>query len=353
MSDTENLNTSQKTGSAASNNANNANKNNEIDLLDLFSVLWSYRKMIISVTAIAAVLVVVFAVISIVLPPDKSPLPNKYTPKAQMLIASNSSGMSSALSSSGLGSLASLAGVNIPSSASNSALASYLVYSNTTLDAIVDKFNLIEEYKIEKSPRANSREAVKKLLSANYDDDSGVFTVSYKATDPVFARDVVNFVVSILEDRFAAIGVDKNQLTKKNLEENIQTSYNTILDLQNQVQNLENSVANVYSSNGTPSIMTDMSLLKMELEVQQTIYAQLKAQYEGLKVSMASEQPVFQILEYAEVPDRKSEPSRGKLCVIVVFAAGFLSVFLAFLLNALKNIKNDPVAVAKFKGKKD
>jgi uncharacterized protein involved in exopolysaccharide biosynthesis len=65
---------------------------------------------------------------------------------------------------------------------------------------------------------------------------------------------------------------------------------------------------------------------------------------------MASENPVFQILEMAEAPDMKSGPGRGMLCVIVVFAAGFFAVFLAFVLNAVSNIKNDPDAMAKLRG---
>ena len=98
--------------------------------------------------------------------------------------------------------------------------------------------------------------------------------------------------------------------------------------------------------------MLDSSLLKLELSAQQQIYSQLKVQYESLKVTMASEQPVFQILEYAEVPDRKSEPSRGKLCIIITFAAFFLSVFLAFALNAVENIKKDPEAMSKLSSSK-
>ena len=39
------------------------------------------------------------------------------------------------------------------------------------------------------------------------------------------------------------------------------------------------------------------------------------------------------------------------LCIIVTFTSFFVSVFMAFLLNALKNIKNDPVAMSKLKGK--
>ena len=96
----------------------------------------------------------------------------------------------------------------------------------------------------------------------------------------------------------------------------------------------------------------ETTLLKTELQVQESVYGQLKSQYEMLKVTMASEQPVFQILEYAEVPDRKSGPSRGMLCIIVTFAAGFFSVFLAFLLNAIKNVRADPVAMAKLSSKR-
>ena len=251
------------------------------------------------------------------------------------------------LSSSGLGSLANLAGVNVSGGSSNSALAGYLVNSNTIQDAVVDKFDLITRYKIEKSPRASSREALKKKLSSNYDDDTGVFSVSFTDIDPKFAQEVVNYVVDLLEQRFLDLGIDQNKLSEANLKENIQNSYDNILSLQKQIQTLEGSVSNVYNPNAAPSIMLDSTLLKMELNVQEQIYAQLKAQYESLKVTMASEQPVFQILEYAEVPDKKSGPSRGKLCIIITFAAFFLSVFLAFALNAVENIKNDSEAMSK------
>lgn len=330
-------------------------EDDEISLIDLLAVLLRRKWMIIGICIAAMIFAVVISVISLVLPPEKSFLPNEYTPKAQMLInneSSSSNGLSSMISSSGLGGLANLAGVNVNGGSSNSALAGYLVNSNTIQDAVVDKFNLIERYKIEKYPRASSREALKKKLSSNYDEDTGVFTVSFTDIDPVFAQEVVNYVVSLLEQRFLDLGIDQNKLSEANLKENIQNSYDNILSLQKQIQTLEGSVANIYNPNSAPSIMLDSTLLKMELNVQEQIYAQLKAQYESLKVTMASEQPVFQILEYAEIPDRKSGPSRGKLCIIITFAAFFLSVFLAFALNAVENIKNDSVAMDKLNIKK-
>ena len=330
-------------------------QDDEISLIDLFAVLWRYKVMIIVVTLIAMIGVVVCSVISLKLPPEKSFLPNKYTARAQMLInddSGSSGGLSSMLNASGLGGLANLAGINVSGgSSSNSSLAGYLVHSNSVLDEVVKNFNLVERYNIEEYVVSSSREVVKEVLTSNFDDETGIFSVSFTDIDPVFAKDVVNFVVSLLESKFLDMGIDKNRLTKENLEANIDNTYNEILKLQKEIQEIEYSVSNVYNPNQTKSIVMDATLKKMELSVQQEIYAQLKAQYEMLKVTMSSEQPVFQILEFAEVPDRKSAPSRGMLCIIVTFAAFFVSVFMAFLLNALKNIKNDPVAMSKLKGK--
>ena len=323
---------------------------NEISLIDLFAVLWKYKLMIIITTAVGMIGVLVYSIISLVLPPDKSYLPNVYTPQAEMLINNDDSKGGSMLGS--LGSLASFAGVSIPSSATNSALAGYLVNSNTIQDAVISRFNFIEEWEIEKHPISASRMALKNKLKSFYNKESGVFIISFEDKDPVLARDVVNYVVELLDQRFNELGVDKNKLTKENLEENISATYKEIINLQSQIRDIEQSVSNVYSPNSAPSIMMDTTMIKMELSVQEEIYKNLKAQYESLKVQMASEKPVFQIIEYAEIPDQKSGPSRGKLCIIVTFAAGFLSVFLAFLLNALKNMKSDPEVVAKFKRNK-
>ena len=329
-------------------------QDDEISLLDLVAVLLHWKWMIMIVTGLACIAVVIYCVISLKLPPEKSYMPNSYTPKAQMLINnkdSSGSSLSSVLSSSGLGSLASLAGVNVSGGGvSYSSLASYLINSNTIQDAIVQKFDLIERYSIKKNPIASSRKALSENLKASFDSSTGVFEISFTDRDPVFAQAVVNYAVDLLEKRFTEIGVDQNKLAASNLEDNINTAYKNMLDLQQQIKDLERKSIWGYDT-GSGSIVMDSTMLQLEFKVQEQIYSGLKAQYESLKVTMASEQPIFQILEYAEVPDIKSGPSRGKLCIIVAFAAFFMSVFLAFLLNAIQNIKKDPEAMAKLKGR--
>ena len=328
------------------------NQDEEISLIDLFAVLLRYKWMIIIVTCLSAVLALTISIISLVQSPEKSILPNEYTPYALMLIndPESSSGLSSMLSSSGLGSLAGMAGVS--TGTSNSGLALYFAGTNTFLDPIIEKFNLVERYTIEKFPKAETRDALKENLVASYDEDSGIFSISFTDKDPVFAADVVNYAVGLMENMFLNLGIDKNVLEKQNLEENIENSYQEMISLQKKIQSLESSVSYGVSSN-VPSIILETSILKAELAAQESVYTQLKTQLELLKVSMASEKPVFQVVEKAEVPDRKSEPSRGMLCIIVTFAGGFISVFMAFLLNAIKNIKNDPVAMEKLTQKKE
>jgi uncharacterized protein involved in exopolysaccharide biosynthesis len=333
---------------------NEKNQNDEISLMDLFIILWQRKVMIIAITMAAMIGVVIFSIISLVLPSETSPLPNIYTPKALMLIDNKSSsggGFSSMLNSSGLGGLASLAGVSLSSSPNYSQLAVFLIETNLLLDSVVNEFDLIKKYKIERFPRAISRKMLKKSLKASNDSQSGVLEISFTNTDPIFARDVVNYCVAYLEKRFDELGLDRNKIEKENLERSISNTFKEIQNLEMEARRLERSVS-VVSVGNPPSVSLELTRIEIELEAQKQVYTQLRTQYEVLKVAMASETPVFQVLEYAEILDQKSGPRRSMLCIIVTFAAVFFAVFLAFLLNAIENIKNDPETMAKLRRKK-
>lgn len=328
---------------------------NEISLLDLVAILWKQRTMIITIVLLAMVFIVAYSIISLMLPSEKSFLPNTYKPQSHMIINdSKSSGgaLSSMLSSSSLGGLASLAGISASGGQTYSSLAVYLVTTNTFLDSVIEKFNLVDRYKIKNNPKAVTRDKLKQLLNAEFDDESGVFSISFTDIDPNFAQEVVNFSVEYMENMFEELGLDQNKLQKQNLEVNLRNTFNEIQNLEAETHKLGNTVAQGGRISEGTSVMLEMTRLEMELEAQKEVYTQLKTQYELLKVKMASETPVFQVLELAEVPDRKSGPSRGKLCIIVTFAAVFFAVMLAFAKEAIENIRKDPEAMAKFNKKK-
>src|SRR6056297_628271 len=121
-------------------------EDDEIDLLELVGVLLRYKWLIIGLTGLAAVGVVVYSIISLSLPADKSPLPNQYKASAVILINQDSgSGLSSIISSSGLGGLAGLAGVS-GGGGGKGQLAVKLLGSRSIIDEIADEFDIRERY---------------------------------------------------------------------------------------------------------------------------------------------------------------------------------------------------------------
>jgi uncharacterized protein involved in exopolysaccharide biosynthesis len=390
----------------------------EIDLLSLFGILYRYRLLIIVLTLVAAVAAFLFSVVSLMLPPEKSYLPNRYRGQALILIqAKESSSISSMLSSSSLGSLAGLAGIE--SGSSYGELAVKLLRSKSILDPIIGKYNLIERYDIEKYIKANSRKELLENSRFEYDSNTNTVAISFEDYDPEFARDVTNSMVDLLDQRFAGIGGNRN-ITRKNLleaklvdvtaemaalearirdfqekhgvltvEELATAQISALAELRSKLilkemeiktysdfsrindpvlkrmkserDNLLRLIREVeggYSSyeklmptqKELPELALQFARMKRDLFVQQKIYEILTQQYELAKLSLEAEEPVFQVLELAEVPDKKSGPSRSIICIITTLGAFFFSVILAFVFNAIRNIKNDPDKVRKLKG---
>jgi uncharacterized protein involved in exopolysaccharide biosynthesis len=321
----------------------------ETTLFDLFLALLRYKKLILIITICAMIGVVVVSIVSLILPPERSFLPNLYTPRANMLINNTSSqggGVAAAINASGLGSLASMAGVNVSGGPTFSSLAIYLVYSDTMLDSVVERFDLITRYKIEEYVIANSRMALKKYLKAEYDDASGVFAIKFSDYDPQFACDVANYCVDYLSRWFDTLGLDKNLQQKENLERNIATAYEAIRGLEREIQNLERSTTVLYNT-PVPNVTMETRRINIELGAQQQIYTQLKVQLELVNTAIASETPVFQVIETARVPDMKSGPSRGRLCIFVSMGAFLFSLLIVFILTKIEKIKQDPEAMEK------
>lgn len=399
-------------------NAPVKDEDDEISLLDLAAVLWKRKWLIVGVTVVVALGALGYAMGSLLLPPEKSYLPNVYTPKAQMLISSgSSSSLSSLLSSSGLGGLAGLAGVSAGGN-SNQQLAIALATSNTTLDQLNAKFDFVAHYKMKDPKLTSLRNMIANKLAAKMDDKSGLFTISYTDTDPVFAKQIVDETVNILSARFAQLSGSKALEQKALLEQRLadvdtaikdlearvkafQSKYGvvqvealateqiTILarlrselilkemeienykkisrindpvleQLNNEREGLLAKIKEIETGTGPgskvmpsqqqlPTIAFEYAKLERDLAVQTELFKILTQQYELAKFNAAGQEPVFQIVEMAEVPDMKSAPSRSMIVIVATLAGFFVSILLAFVAESISKIRHDPEAVARFK----
>ena len=371
-------------------------------LLLYYKILLRYKWLIIIATAAAAFLVIVFSVLTILLPPDKSPLPNKYTASALLLVqqgkGSSVSGMLASLGFADLGG---------GESSDYGQMAVIVLTSRSVVDKLVEEFLTEQTNASGISGRTNTRKYFTDRLSTTYAKAAGTLTVGFTHIDPVFAQKVVNRAVELLDEWFTMksgttalrqkellerklveiegeiakleegvatfqkahgalraedLGVSQmemltqlqTQLMEKELAIKNYQSYSNIEDpairkLKTERDNIVDLISRIQegyigagrkgpSQDELPDIAIELANLTLGLEIQRRIYETLSQQYEVTKLSVESE-PVFQVMEMAEVPDEKSEPSRGKICMIVT-VLGFLgSVAFAFAHNSLRNVK--------------
>ena len=241
-----------------------------VDLLEMLGILLRNKYKIIIITLIGALGSIIFSIGSLLLPPEKSYLPNLYTSSAKLLINNDSS---SSLLPSGVSDLASLAGVNVGGGASYGALAADLAVSNPIVDKIVEEFGILNRYEIKKYPKFSSREAIRERLSSVLNEDTGVLTISYKDWNPKFSMMVVNRVVELLDDRFYSIGVNRSITQKNLLEEKLVNVNSEIARIEKNIKDFQekygvlsvNQIAEAQVT-GIASLKSQLILKELEIE---------------------------------------------------------------------------------------
>ena len=350
------------------------------------------------------VLVILFCLISIKLPPHISPLPNQYRAYAIVLFheSGGNAGMMSLLSTFGVESSTSETSVT--------QLAIKVLQSRSFIDGIVKKFNIINKYNIEVMTTTKSREIINKNSEYTLDRDTGTLAISFTDIDPVFASELVNYEVNLLEKWFLeqdislrSVELSKmenklNNLTKEiseiegdiknfqqqhgvldineiasvqsamisdlrttlnqvELEINDYSEYSTIEDpaltiLKNRRQNIINQIMrieggyvssdgrNMPSTQELPQLSMNFAHMNAELALKNQLFQTLSERYEITKLA-AAEEGVFRVFEYAEIPEQKIGPSRGRLCMIVTMVSFMSSILFSLLINTMKSINPD------------
>lgn len=319
----------------------------ELDLIDFAKYCWKKKWRFIQPMVAAGVLLVVFSILTIVIKPEKSPLPNKYTSTAKILVR-ESSGKSI---SSSLASLASLGGVNLNSGANvtNGVLITTIAGTNSYRDAIIDKYDLVKRYKIKKNIKTDSRKALDKRLSVKLDEETNVLSVSYTDINPEFAYEVAKYAADTLMEKFYDVSADDDAINLRNYQEAMDSSFKKIVQFQVDIQNLEQSVSNSNAAT-IPSIMFDVQMKKLELEAEETIYATFRGQHELLSIQMQDDPTTLKLIQEAEVSDIKSGPSRPRICIIgefIVFIGCFGYVFVTYYIQKKREFEEKAEASSK------
>tara|TARA_B110000008_G_scaffold83283_1_gene85086 strand:+ start:1252 stop:2187 length:936 start_codon:yes stop_codon:yes gene_type:complete len=302
------------------NSQTNDQYDDEIDLRELFGVLWGNKIKIIGITAVFAVVSVIYAL----------SVPNQY--KASALLApaqQQSGGLSGALGQ--LGGLASLAGVSIGGGESSEAqVAQEIMKSWSFIEGfIADNDLAVEVYAAEGWSRESNQlkfdndvyavktntwsvendnigrlgpptswqlfEKFSEMLVVSEDKKSGLISISIEYYSPQIAKQWLDLYISSINKHMQARQVVK---------------------VSNNIEYLE---AQIEKTSIT--------------EMQEVFYTIIEEQIKSQMLAEASPDYAFVAVSPSMVPEEKSQPKRALICILGTLLGGVLSVLTVLVLH--------------------
>jgi uncharacterized protein involved in exopolysaccharide biosynthesis len=343
---------------------NNLYEENQIDIIALLKTLWIGKKLIVITTILFFVLGCIVAILS----------PVVYTSQTTFVPQVSEDQMSS--SSSGLGSLASLAGINLNQGSSTSdSYLSPLLYSKIAnsdefslklideelINLNGDKFT-IKEYLL---PSKNSLKNDNKLKSKKIVNGYNIVSPeefrlvnTFKEKFSIVLNDKEGYIEVIARDKDAFISTQLVKIITENLQariielrtnkikERLEYSKNQYEQKQIEFNILQNNVADFKDSNkniSTARFMSELQKLESEYQLQQSILMNLASEFNNNKIKLNKDTPIFSVIDEVSVPNQRSEPKRSLIVIIFMFLGLVLStVYLLAkepLIGIIKNIK--------------
>lgn len=298
----------------------------EIDLRELFATLWVGKWIVILITTLFAAGGVVYALGK----------PDIYQANALLAPADGENG---GRLGGQLGSLASLAGVNIGRDGANkTVIAKEVLQSRAFLTDFIHRHQLAaslmatkewnflqgkwvynrEIYNPEtdewgtgedgKSFKPTDWDLVKKFkgghLSVVENKDNGMITVSVKSRSPVAAMQWTEWLVKDINEHMRAQDIEDAEASIRYLKDKLD----------------ETNIAGM----------------------QQVFYQLIESETRTVMLANAQQEYVFKTVDPAVVPQEKSEPKRALIAVVATMLGGMLGVFIVFVRAFIRSGKGEP-----------
>ena len=275
----------------------------EIDLFELISAVWKRKWFILIVSVLAGIAGLVYAF----------QLPFIY--KAECKILPQGGGSSGGLASlvSQYGGLASMMGVSLPSKATAGGTLMAIMKSDSVVDNITDRFNLMEQYKQEY--RLNVRKAVLENLGTQEDSMSGVITVSYMDEDPQKAADITNAFVEVTQKKMLDMSLASAQQSRAFFENQLIQAQQELTDAEDAMMKYQQSSGVIAIDQQAKALIEAISNLRTQIAAKNieisTLKSYAKADNPTLKLAISQLEGMQAELRRLEEEQKKSDSERS------------------------------------------
>lgn len=276
----------------------------DIDLIRLIKIIWSGKIKILTITFLAALLSVLYAL----------SLPNIF--KSEILLAPADSSMQSTGGLGSYGGLASLAGVSLgPQGADDVTIGLATLKSRAFITDFIERRDILlplmaleswTEEKVEINTDAYDLEnrnwidekptlqsaysTFQTILSINKDEATGLVTISISNKSPVLAQQWVSWLVEDLNNSIRDVDIEEAKRSIAFLEKQMEST--SLIDMR--------------------SVL--FSLIEQQTEI--IMLASVRSDY------------LFKVIDPAIVQENKSSPNRALICIVGTIFGGFLSIIM-------------------------
>ena len=358
------------------NNSHNFIEDDSIDIITIAKEVWQARKLVIKAAVISFIIGCILA------------LTRPIIYESQTTFVPQTSDQTSTSINKGLGSLASLAGINLNAEAASS-LDNYispLLYSriveseefsiNLLKEELItlngDRF-LVKDYMLADQKRfsiigsikkytiglftsseikeaANSQhlenynfiseedyellKAIKTKFSIEANEKEGYIKVLANDKDAFISTKLVKLVTKNLQSRIISLRTNK-------IKEQVDYSKKQYRKKQVEFEILQNNLAEFKDSNkniSTAVFLSELQKLESEYQLQQNILMTLANEYNHNKIKLNKDTPIFSVLDEVSVPNKRSKPKRKQIVLVFVFLGIVISTGYSLAKEPFKEI---------------
>lgn len=221
----------------------------ELTLFDIFNIIWRRKFLIIFVTGIFGVISLVYA------------FTRPFTYRAESRILPPSSGGRIEGMAARLGGLADFVG--LPRNATSGQLLIGILEGDSVVDAIIDRFNLMEEFSSD--IRLNVRKSTLAGMQANEDAKSGIISIAYIHKDPQTAADIANAFVSELQHKLQDIAVADAQQRRNFFESQLMQAQQELNQAEDNMINYQQKSGVVVFESQAQALLASIASLKNQI----------------------------------------------------------------------------------------
>ena len=322
----------------------------EIDLVELLKTVWKGKITIIVISFVFSVIGVGAALLS----------PIVYSSSTTFITSSSDS-----TSSSGLGGVASLVGINLGGMSAGNEIPATMYpqigesidFKRALLKSFIDENEqvklddfLITLHGIEKTLNTQNKSKsfvsesedklfniLNEIISISVNQKDGFITISANMPESEFAA---NTCINAREILQKIVINNKIKSAKQKLEfseEQLSSKRVEFEQIQNKLSYFNDSNLNIVTS----SIINERDKLEADFQIINAVMVELSKQVEQRKLQVSEDTPVFSVIKEANMPVRRSSPKRTQMVLIFSFMGVVLSSLYTVIKAPLAKIINE------------